>query len=212
LTGGNVFVAAGSEPGPLVAARLPEIDEPVAVIFIAAGGAVPHRDQFRLPRDYSVIDTSTVEAAIALSQGHRLDLVILDLGPSAAEGLDTLRQLRADPRLGRAPLVLVGAFEDMGVLRQGLQIGARDYLIRGETTPALVARRVRSWLDDPAAQVLLRRAFGPSRKTPAPALRTPVPAAQTGMAKFYGASLIGLLVLLLKETRFVVMGRDTKRK
>ena len=51
---------------------LPEIDQAVGVIFIAADAAVSHRDELRLPRDYSVIDASTEGAAAALSEGHRL--------------------------------------------------------------------------------------------------------------------------------------------
>jgi CheY-like chemotaxis protein len=210
LTGANAVVAAGSGPGRLISASLPEIDQPVGVIFLAADGTASLQDELRLPGDYSVIYASTVEAAVALSKGHRLDLVILDLGPSALEGLAVLRQLKADPVLGIAPLVLFGAFEDMSAIRQGLQLGARDYLIRGETTPSLVARRLRSWLDVPAMRALSRRAFRLALAAPAPVV-PPAPVARTGLAELFGGSLIGLIVLLLKETRFLVAGRVTKR-
>src|ERR1700680_1467001 len=162
---------------------LPEIDQRVGVIFLAADGTASHQDELRLPRDYSVIDASTVEAAVALTQGHRLALVILDLGPSALGGLAMLRQLKADPVLGIAPLVLFGAYEDMSAIRQGLRLGARDYLIRGETTPALVARRVRSWLDDPAMRALSRRAFRLAPAGPAPVVPVPVSVARSRPAE-----------------------------
>jgi CheY-like chemotaxis protein len=181
------------------------------VIFMGPDGAVPLWDSFRLPAHYSVSAASSVEAAAALSRGHPFDLVILDLGPPAGGGLEILRLLKADPRLGTAAVVLVGTFEDMWAIRQGLQLGARDYLIRGETTPALVARRLRSWLDQPAKRAMRRRAARPAPPVPAPAVPVAVPAVRIGLAAHFGAPVVGLAMLLLKQTRFLVMGRDNTR-
>jgi CheY-like chemotaxis protein len=211
LTEASAFVAARLDLGRWWHSSLPEIDPAVCVVFIAADAVVSPRDEVRLPSDYSVIDASTVEAAAALSQGHRLDLVILDLGPSALGGLAMLRQLKADPHLGGAPLVLVGAFDDLDDIREGLKLGARDYLIRGETTPSLVARRVRSWLDAPARRALSRRSSRPTPNGHSPAVRATVAAAPTGVAQLFRGAIVGLIVVLLKQTVSLVVGRDTKR-
>ena len=209
MTGANAVFAARPELGRLVAEKLSEIDQPLSVVFIAADAVVTHRDELRLPRDYSVIEATTVEAAAVLCQGHPPDLVILDLGHSALEGLNMLRRLKTDPRLGNAPLVLFGAFDDLRAIRHGLQLGARDYLIRGETTPSLVARRVRSWLDDPARQALSRRSPRPAG---AEAVGTAaLPTARAGLAEVFGGALVGLVVVLLRETLLLVAGRGTKR-
>jgi CheY-like chemotaxis protein len=210
LSGAHAVFAAGSEPGRLVSVMQPETDQPVRVIFIGADG-VPLRDAFRLPTNYSVSAASTVKAAAALSRGHPFDLVILDLGPSALAGLQMLRILKADPRLGMAAVVLVGNFEDMWAIRLGLHLGARDYLISGETTPALVARRLRSWLDEPTRRALRRRASRVSPAAYAPAVPAAVPAARTSLAAHFGGPAAGLAMLLLKQTRFLVMGRGTTR-
>jgi CheY-like chemotaxis protein len=211
LTEANAVVTAVPEPGRLVSVMPPEIDKAVGVIFLAADAGVSHRDRLRLPQDYSVIDASTVEAAAALSQGHPLDLVILDLGRAAVGGLAMLRQLRADPRLAIAPLVLLGAFEDIGAIHQGLQLGARDYLIRGETTPSLVARRVESWLYDPSRRALSRRSSRPALAGRAPDAPAPVPARHVGLVELLGGSFVGLVALLLNEKRFLVVGHAGKR-
>lgn len=195
----------------MVASSLPVIDPAVSVVFIAAEAVVSPRHELRLPSDYAVIDASTVEAAAALSRGHRLDLVILDLGPSALGGLAMLRQLKADPQLGGAPLVLFGAFEDLDDIREGLRLGARDYLIRGETTPSLVARRMRSWLDDPAKRALSRRSSRPNPNPHSPAVTADAPAAPSTVVRHFRGAFVGLLVVLLKQTVLLLVGRNAKR-
>jgi CheY-like chemotaxis protein len=158
-----------------------------------------------------VVEAATVEAAAALSRGVRPDLVILDLGPASSGGLRVLHELKADPRMGNAPLVLLGAFADLEDIREGLRLGARDYLIRGETTPSLVARRLRSWLDDPARRALSRRSLRPAighvSQVPAVVPSAPRP----GLVELFRGPLVGLIVVLLKETIFVVLGRNAKR-
>ena len=183
-----------------------EIDQLVHVIFIAADPARSRRDELCLPGYYSVIEAPTVDAAAALSQRHPLDLLILDLGMPVARGLAMLRQLKADPRLQRAPLVLFGAFADMTAIRRGLELGARDYVITGETSPCLVARRVPGWLDDAPKQAVKDRSSRPPRHGGAPA----VPAPHRGLAELFGGSLVGLVLLLLSEKRFLLLDRTSR--
>jgi DNA-binding NarL/FixJ family response regulator len=86
-----------------------------------------------------VVEAATAEAAAALSRGVRPNLVILDLGPASSEGLSVLRELKAEPRLGSAPLVLLGDFDDLEDIREGLRLGARD-TSSGARQPPLSSR------------------------------------------------------------------------
>jgi PleD family two-component response regulator len=127
------------------AGPLPELA--VSLIFIAADHAVSHVHELRRQLDgYSVAEARTVEEAAALSVERPPDLLILDLGPSSLEGLTILRELKADGLLGPVPLLLLAAFDDLDDIREGLKLGARDYIIRGETSPSVLARGVPGWV------------------------------------------------------------------
>jgi DNA-binding response OmpR family regulator len=129
----------------LPAGPLPELA--VSLIFIAADHAVSHVHELRRQLDgYSVAEATTVEEAAALSIERLPDLLILDLGPSSLEGLTILRELKADGLLGSVPLLLLAAFDDLEDIREGLKLGARDYIIRGETSPSVLARGVPGWV------------------------------------------------------------------
>jgi len=129
----------------LPADPLPE--SPVNLIFIAVDHAVSHVHELRQQLDgYSVAEARTVEEAAAISVERLPDLLILDLGPSSLEGLTILRALKADGLLGPVPLLLLAAFDDLEDIREGLKLGARDYVIRGETSPSVLARGVPGWV------------------------------------------------------------------
>jgi DNA-binding response OmpR family regulator len=138
------------DPGKLGHRSLPSTlgpDSPVSLIFIAADHAVSHVHELRRQLDgYSVAEATTVEEASALSHDRAPDLLILDLGPSSLEGLTILRQLKSDGLLGPIPLLLLAAFDDLEDIREGLKLGARDYIIRGETSPSVLARGVPGWV------------------------------------------------------------------
>jgi DNA-binding response OmpR family regulator len=127
------------------ASPLPDL--PVSLIFIAADHALSHVHELRLQLNgYAVAEATSVREAAAISVDRPPDLLILDLGPSSLEGLTILRELKADGLLGPVPLLLLAAFDDLEDIREGLKLGARDYIIRGETSPSVLARGVPGWV------------------------------------------------------------------
>jgi DNA-binding response OmpR family regulator len=124
------------------------------LILVANRSDLPRRYQLPLQRGgCCLVWARTVEAAAALSEGGDPDLLILDLEPPV-QGLRKLSQIRAHPTLRTVPLIVLGAYRDMEDIRQGLALGACDYLIRDETSPSLLARRARSWLAGAAKPTL----------------------------------------------------------
>jgi DNA-binding response OmpR family regulator len=193
------------------APHAPDAAQVVSVVFIAADPTVSREHGLRLRKDgFSVVEASTVEAARSLCQDLLPDLVILDLGSSSGDRLAVLRELQAEPHLGSAPLVVIGAFHDLADMREGLKLGARDYLIRDETTPSLVARRMRSWLNDPARRAM--SSWSPRPAAGRTSTRPAAPAAPSpGLGELFRGAFVGLIVVLLKETIFLMVGRNAKR-
>jgi two-component system cell cycle sensor histidine kinase/response regulator CckA len=79
----------------------------------------------------------------ALEQIRRAspDAVVLDLNLPDSEGLATLRAVLASaPQL---PVVVLTGVADTEIARQALQLGAQDWLVKGQLDPDVVQRAVR---------------------------------------------------------------------
>jgi two-component system alkaline phosphatase synthesis response regulator PhoP len=87
--------------------------------------------------------------ALMRARSERPDLVILDLGLPALDGLDVTRQLRRD---GDLPILMLTARDDETDRVAGLELGADDYVTK-PFSPREVVARVRA---------ILRRRGGPS--------------------------------------------------
>ena len=61
---------------------------------------------------------------------HAVDIILLDLGLSDAQGLGAVR--RAHAAAPRVPLVVLTGLDDEALAAQALQEGAQDYLIKGQ--------------------------------------------------------------------------------
>jgi DNA-binding response OmpR family regulator len=74
------------------------------------------------------------------------DLVLLDIRLPRLPGLDVLRAIALDPRLAGVPILILSNYGEPDMVREGLQLGARDYLIKSQTTPIQLSMRLRDFL------------------------------------------------------------------
>ena len=93
-----------------------------------------------------------------LAQGH-YDALVLDLMLPDGDGLDLTRELRADARFKRLPLLMLTARGEPLDRVLGLELGADDYLAKPFEARELLARikaLLRRAQPEPAADELLR--------------------------------------------------------
>ena len=62
------------------------------------------------------------------------------------DGLAVLEALRADERTKQVPVVILSNYSERELVERGLRLGALEYLIKSQTTPAKLATGVESWL------------------------------------------------------------------
>ena len=104
--------------------------------------------------DYLRANGYEVDAAASLAQGRErlraqaYDALVLDLMLPDGDGLDLTRELRADPRHKRLPLLMLSARGEPLDRVVGLELGADDYLPKPFEARELLAR----------VKALLRRA------------------------------------------------------
>src|SRR5271156_2033473 len=83
---------------------------------------------------------SLSEAEKLLSE-RAFDLILLDLGLPDSQGLDAVR--RAHAVAPRMPLVVLTGMDDESLAAQALQVGAQDYLIKGQIETRGLLRALR---------------------------------------------------------------------
>jgi DNA-binding response OmpR family regulator len=110
--------------------RLLIVEDEVRIASFLVRGLVDH--------GYAVDCVATGAEALVRSRAADLDLLILDLGLSDMDGLEVLRQLRAEGR--RLPVIILTARSEVEDRVVGLDLGADDYLTKPFAFDELVAR------------------------------------------------------------------------
>ena len=77
------------------------------------------------------------DAAIALLKSGNFDFVITDWNMPGTPGLEVLRQVRADARLAKLPVVMLTAEAKREYIVEAIQAGASDYVVKPFTVRTL---------------------------------------------------------------------------
>jgi two-component system cell cycle sensor histidine kinase/response regulator CckA len=92
-------------------------------------------------RSANVVQVQTIGEAEQHLATNSVDVILLDLGLPDAQGLDGVR--RAHAAAPRVPLVILTGLDDESLATQALQIGAQDYLVKGQIEPRGLSRALR---------------------------------------------------------------------
>ena len=125
--------------------RSPEED--VRVLFVEDDPAVAQMYKLKLELDgYAVELAGDGVEAVRLATGNPPDIIFLDIRLPKMDGLGVLEALRGDERTRKVPVVILSNYSERELVDRGLKLGALEYLIKSQTTPARVADGVASWL------------------------------------------------------------------
>ncbi|MFI6070707.1 response regulator transcription factor [Actinoplanes sp. NPDC051343] len=89
---------------------------------------------------FDVIETADGAEALAAIRRRRPDLVLIDLRMPRLEGLEVLRELRADPGTARLPVIVLTARTRGLDAQLGYAAGATDYIVKPFSPRELVRR------------------------------------------------------------------------
>jgi PAS domain S-box-containing protein len=89
----------------------------------------------------TVIQVESLGAAEDHLAANIVDVILLDLGLPDAQGLEAVRRTHAAAPL--VPLVILTGLDDELLAAQALQVGAQDYLIKGQIEPRGLSRALR---------------------------------------------------------------------
>jgi two-component system chemotaxis sensor kinase CheA len=91
---------------------------------------------------YTVDLAVSGEDALKRLRERRYSLLLVDIEMPGMDGFALIRQLRGDPAWREIPAILVTSRESSEDRQRGLEIGAQDYVIKGEFDQRRLLRRV----------------------------------------------------------------------
>lgn len=90
---------------------------------------------------FNVIEARNGEEAIALTHDHKPDLVLLDVRMPRVTGFEACRSLKSNPDTKDIPIVFLSAYANKDEIKQGLALGADEYLTK-PIAPDILTERV----------------------------------------------------------------------
>ena len=90
-----------------------------------------------------------MDGAQALEMLHdhpEIALVLLDIMLPKVSGYDVLMKIRHTPEMKDVPVIIVSALADIDDQARGMQLGATDYITKGEMLPGAVIEKVKQYV------------------------------------------------------------------
>ncbi len=117
------------------------------VLFIEDDPAIATMYRLRLElAGYAVAIAGDGELGLEAARATLPALIFLDIRLPKLDGMAVLEALRADERTARLPVVVLSNYGDAATVQRALGLGAREYLIKSQTTPGTVLSEIPTWL------------------------------------------------------------------
>jgi DNA-binding response OmpR family regulator len=116
------------------------------VLIVEDDPAIAGMYETQLEHDgYRVTVAGSAQVALDSIQSQPPDVVLLDVllpDRSGFELMMTLNAAGASP----PPIVILSNYGEPGMIRQGMSLGAVEYLVKSRVTPAEVSRSIPGWI------------------------------------------------------------------
>ena len=124
-------------------------EEEVHVLFIEDDPAVAEMYKLKLELDgYVVRVAKDGEEGLAMATDSPPDIIFLDTRLPKMDGFAVLERLRSAERTREVPVIILSNYGERELVDRGLKLGALEYLIKSQTTPANLSHGVEGWLKE----------------------------------------------------------------
>jgi DNA-binding NarL/FixJ family response regulator len=120
-----------------------------------------------------VAEAANGREALDLARASRPDIFLMDLQMPVMGGLETISAIRADPLLGKVPVLVLTTFDDDEDVINAIQAGASGYLLK-DIAPDLLRDAIRTAIGggSPVAPSIASQLLHHVARTPSRAART----------------------------------------
>ena len=87
-----------------------------------------------------------LQALDRLETHNEIQLVLLDLMLPKMSGYDVLARIKHDAVTRDIPVIIVSALADVDDQARGLQLGASEYITKGEMLPGVVIEKIKQYV------------------------------------------------------------------
>jgi DNA-binding response OmpR family regulator len=87
-----------------------------------------------------------MQAIDRLDSHPEIQLVLLDLMLPRLSGYDVLAHVKQDAETRNIPVIIVSALADVDDQARGLQMGAAEYITKGEMLPGAVIEKIKEYV------------------------------------------------------------------
>ncbi len=104
---------------------------------------------------YDVISSTTGLGGVDKAKSEKPDLILLDQVLTDIPGNEVLRTLKADPETQNIPVVILSNYTQNQQMKEAIQIGALDYMLKYQIDPEYLIERVSDLLKESKVHQLL---------------------------------------------------------
>src|SRR5580692_4051270 len=99
--------------------------------------------RLRLVADgYTVVIGHDGHEGLRLASEESPDFIYLDLRLPGLDGFEVLEHLRGEPATTHIPVIILSNYGEPELRERGLKLGALEFLVKADTTPAQLSNKV----------------------------------------------------------------------
>ncbi|HZX49657.1 MAG TPA: response regulator [Candidatus Paceibacterota bacterium] len=95
---------------------------------------------------YEVEEAPEGEGGLTKMKSGKPDLVLLDLILPGIDGFEVLSKMKEDPELQGIPVIILSNLGQRDDVQKGIDLGAKDYLIKAHFTPGEIVEKIKATL------------------------------------------------------------------
>ena len=119
------------------------------------------------PLDAELITAADGLVGVALATSEKPQLIIMDINLPRMNGLDAIRTLRGYEELANVPVIVLTAFPNPENIREAVEVGADDFLVKANVVAGEGLERIRQALESrPTRRRPLLRSTSPFGRPP----------------------------------------------
>jgi CheY-like chemotaxis protein len=119
------------------------VEDDVKVLLIEDDEFAAEMYRLRLVADgYTVVVGQDGEEGLRMATDESPDFIYLDLRLPGLDGFEVLERLRSDRATRHIPVIILSNYAEPELRERGLKLGALEFLVKADTTPAQLSTRV----------------------------------------------------------------------
>lgn len=98
---------------------------------------------FKLEQEgFGVIEVATADEALEKVKQEKPDLILLDIILPGKDGFIFLQEMKQDASIASIPVIALSNLGQDSEIKKGLELGAKDYLVKASLTPSEIIEKI----------------------------------------------------------------------